>query len=133
MNCAAGQCAIRFKARAVNATISGGRLSGLLALQYASQMLRQGYADRLLTGAVEELCVQTAWAHRGLIQLGKRQAVPLGEGCAMFSLERTTPQHEGVAILALRYGRYSEPVDGPAGDLALDHAVEGALACIGEA
>jgi len=125
MNCAAGQCAIRFKARAVNATISGGRLSGLLALQYASQMLRRGYADRLLTGAVEELCEQTAWAHRGLIQLGKRQPVPLGEGCAMFALERTTPQREGADILALRYGRYSDPVQ--------DDAVDGALACIGEA
>jgi 3-oxoacyl-[acyl-carrier-protein] synthase II len=61
MNCAAGQCGIWFKARAVNATISGGRLSGLLAIKYAAQALRRGYADRLFTGAVEELCPQTAW------------------------------------------------------------------------
>lgn len=123
MNCAAGQCAIRFKARAVNATIAGGRLSGLLALQYASQMLRRGYADRLVTGAVEEMCAQTAWAHRSLIEQGKRRAVPLGEGCAMFSLE--TGLAAGAEIIALRYGRYS--------DTAFGNPVQGALDCIGEA
>lgn len=123
MNCAAGQCAIRFKARAVNATIAGGRLSGLLALQYASQMLRRGYADRLITGAVEEMCAQTAWAHRALIVQGKRSAVPLGEGCAMFSL--VSGHSGGAAIVALRYGRYSDPERG--------NTVKGTLDCIGEA
>ena len=111
MNCAAGQCAIRFKARCVNATISGGRLSGLLALKYASQMLRRRYAERLFTGSVEELCPQSAWAHRSLVQHGSRHALPLGEGGAMFSLERsdaalargTSP---AAHIVALQYGRW---------------------------
>lgn len=117
MNCAAGQCGIWFKARGLNATISGGRLSGLLAIKYAAQMLRRRYADTLLTGSVEELCPQTAWAHRSLIANGRRYAVPLGEGCAMFALERAadmtargeTPLAE---ILALQYGRCFDPLEG---------------------
>lgn len=121
MNCAAGQCAIRFKARSVNATISGGRLSGLLAIKYASQMLRRGYADRLFTGSVEELCPQSAWAHRALVQQGRRHAVPLGEGGAMFSLERVdTARARGAAVaahvLALQHGRWFDADNPGAGD-----------------
>lgn len=110
MNCAAGQCAIRFKARGVNATIAGGRLSGLLALQYASQILRRGYADCLLTGAVEEMSPQMAWAHRILSNNGKRYDVPLGEGCGMFVLEPAAAR--GFEIAALRYGNYCDPATG---------------------
>lgn len=132
MNCAAGQCAIRFKARSVNATISGGRLTGLLALKYASQMLRRRYAERLFTGSVEELCPQSAWAHRALVQQGRRHAVPLGEGGAMFSLERVeAARARGAAvaaeILALQYGRWFD-ADNPNADLAL----QGVLAGINE-
>lgn len=116
MNCAAGQCGIWFKARAVNATISGGRLSGLLALKYAAQTLRRGYADRLFTGAVEEMCPQTAWAHRQLIRQGRRHDVPVGEGCAMFELERTADvlargEQPTAEIMALQYGRYFDPLE----------------------
>lgn len=133
MNCAAGQCGIWFKARCINATISGGRLSGLLAIKYAAQMLRRHYADTLFTGSVEELCPQTAWAHRMLIEKGRRHAVPLGEGCAMFTLERAadmqargeTPLAE---IVALQYGRYFDPQDGGEAD-----QVEGISACLAEA
>jgi len=115
MNCAAGQCGIWFKARAVNATISGGRLSGLLALKYAAQTLRRGYADRLFTGAVEELCPQTAWAHQQLVEHGRRHPLPLGEGCAMFELERSADlrargQQPVADILALHYGRCFDPL-----------------------
>lgn len=116
MNCAAGQCGIWFKARSVNATISGGRLSGLLSVKYAAQMLRRKYADRLYAGGVEELCPQTAWAHRQLVRHGRRHPVPLGEGCAMFALERLADvsargEKPLAEVLALQYGRYFDPLD----------------------
>ncbi|WP_051377165.1 beta-ketoacyl synthase N-terminal-like domain-containing protein [Paraburkholderia dilworthii] len=135
MNCAAGQCGIRFKAQSVNATISGGRLSGLLAFKYASQMLRRGYVDMLITGSVEELCPQSAWAHRQLIAHGCRRDVPLGEGCSMFALAGPTVTQTLAStvsgsvsdILALQYGRYFDPL------AARATAVEGIQACIGDA
>ncbi|WP_345812295.1 beta-ketoacyl synthase N-terminal-like domain-containing protein [Paraburkholderia sp. PREW-6R] len=132
MNCAAGQCGIRFNARSVNATISGGRLSGLLAFRYASQMLRRGYVDLLITGSVEELCPQSAWAHRQLIAHDCRHDVPLGEGCSMFALARpdvarTLARGPVSDILALQYGRYFDPLgERPA-------AADGLQACIADA
>ncbi len=136
MNCAAGQCAIRFKARAVNATISGGRLSGLLALKYASQVLRRGYAQRLFTGSVEELCPQSAWAHRALVRHGSRHAVPLGEGVAMFALERADAARlRGVVpvaeILALQHGRwFDSDSDSNSGPGALQGVIDGITAAL---
>ena len=132
MNCAAGQCGIRFKAQSVNATISGGRLSGLLAFKYASQMLRRGYVDLLFTGSVEELCPQSAWAHRQLIDHACRHEVPIGEGCSMFALARPA-EAKALAvgpvseILALQYGRYFDTL------ATRSTAVNGVQACIEDA
>jgi 3-oxoacyl-[acyl-carrier-protein] synthase II len=133
MNCAAGQCGIWFKARSVNATISGGRLSGLLSIKYASLMLRRRYADTLFTGGVEEMCPQSAWAHATLVKQGRRHPVPLGEGCAMFALERTADmQARGetpvAQFLALQYGRYFDPFG-----TSNDDPVAGVIRCIDEA
>ncbi len=133
MNCAAGQCGIWFKARSVNATISGGRLSGLLSIKYASLMLRRRYADTLFTGAVEEMCPQNAWAHEMLVKHGRRHPVPLGEGCAMFALERLDDMaargEQPVAqLMALQYGRYFDPLV-----LQEQDSVAGVIRCIDEA
>lgn len=134
MNYAAGQCGIRFNARGVNATVSGGRLSGLLAFRYASQMLRRGYVDLLLAGSVEELCPQAAWVHRQLVHHGRRRLVPLGEGCAMFALARIgedktlAPAVPVADVVALQYGRYFN------GPLATDdEALTGINACVDQA
>lgn len=88
MNCASRQAAIWHKLKGVNSTISGGRLAGLLALRYSGLMIRLGYADAILTGSVEEFCEQTAWGfyHSGRIGLGIDTL--LGEGCAVFMLEK---------------------------------------------
>jgi 3-oxoacyl-[acyl-carrier-protein] synthase II len=86
MNCAAGQCAIWHKLKGINSTVCAGRLSGLLALRYASLMLRLGRASALVTGAVEEYCDFTAWAKQALAPSPQHPA--LGEGCAMFVLAR---------------------------------------------
>lgn len=130
MNCAAGQCAIWFKARGINATIAGGRLSGFMSLQYASMMLRQKYVDLLYAGAVEELCPQTAHAHQILTAAGHRMPVPQGEGCVMFALERGADLRErggasGTTLYALQCRRYFEPAE-----LNTAAAVEGVKQCV---
>ena len=86
MNCAAGHCAIWHKLRGINATISGGHASAVLALNYASLAIRRGYADTLLVGGVEEFCEQSAWGH---FRTGGTDGdnAP-GEGCAVFVVER---------------------------------------------
>ena len=87
MNCAAGQSAIWHKLRGVNATISGGHLSALLALKYASLTIRRGYSDVLLTGGVEEFCEPSAWAYWHTCQESGRKQRLLGEGCAVCVVE----------------------------------------------
>jgi 3-oxoacyl-[acyl-carrier-protein] synthase II len=86
MNCAAGQIAIRHKLHGVNATIAGGHLSGVQALRYARNALRQGHADRILVGGVEEFCAQSAWGWHLSGSLGTD--VPVGEGAAMLMVEQ---------------------------------------------
>jgi 3-oxoacyl-[acyl-carrier-protein] synthase II len=86
MNCAAGQVAIRLGLRGVNATIAGGTLAFLNALRYATNVISRGYADVMLTGAVEEYSPHRAWAaHLG------GAAVPAGEAAGVFVLTGTQP------------------------------------------
>jgi len=82
---AAGRAAIRTGLTGVNATVSGGPVAGLHALRYAGQALRNGHADRMLAGAVEELSPEAAWAwyHGKALAAG----TPLAEGCAVFTLD----------------------------------------------
>lgn len=81
MNCAAGQSAIRYGLKGVNSTIAGGSVAFLGALRYADNVLRLGYADAMLVGAVEEFTPHRAWLHR---RLG-RDGLP-GEAAAVFVL-----------------------------------------------
>ena len=55
MNNAAGRTAIWYGLRGPNSTIAAGHLTGLVALRYASRLIRLGYVDTLLVGAVEEV------------------------------------------------------------------------------
>jgi len=83
MNCAAGQAAIWYRLKGVNSTVAGGPLGFLGALRYGMNVLRRGYADAMLIGAVEEFTPHTAWAHY------LRHAVGLpGEAAAVFVVER---------------------------------------------
>ncbi|MEV6876069.1 beta-ketoacyl synthase N-terminal-like domain-containing protein [Amycolatopsis sp. NPDC051128] len=82
---AAGRAAIRTGLTGVNATVSGGPVAGLHAVRYAAQALRNGHADRMLAGAVEELSPEAAWAwHHGNALAAD---TPLAEGCAVFTLD----------------------------------------------
>ncbi|MFG2000944.1 beta-ketoacyl synthase N-terminal-like domain-containing protein [Spirillospora sp. NPDC048911] len=95
LNCAAAQCAIWHTLQGPNATISGGRATGLLALNYARRLHRSGRATgAVLCGATEELSAERSWLENA--------SSPLGEGCAMFRLERDGP---GLAeVLAVEFG-----------------------------
>ncbi|MEU1001538.1 beta-ketoacyl synthase N-terminal-like domain-containing protein [Streptomyces tibetensis] len=99
MNCAAGQIAIRHGLHGVNATIAGGHLSGVQSLKYARNALRQGHADRILVGGVEEFCAQSAWGWHLSGALGVD--VPVGEGAAMLMVEQeATAFDAGRPVLA---------------------------------
>uniref|UniRef100_A0AAU2V0L7 Uncharacterized protein n=1 Tax=Streptomyces sp. NBC_00003 TaxID=2903608 RepID=A0AAU2V0L7_9ACTN len=114
MNAAAGRTAIRHGLTGVNATVSGGPLAALHAFRYARNALLNGHAERLLTGAVEELSAQNAWAwHRsGALKPG----VPLGEGGAVFALQPRSSTDDGVRplarLLACDTG-FADPARGP--------------------
>ncbi|WP_049563494.1 beta-ketoacyl synthase N-terminal-like domain-containing protein [Nonomuraea sp. SBT364] len=83
MNRAAGQSAIWHGLKGPNATVAGGAATGLLALNYATRLLRRGRCKAVLCGAVEEYSEQRGWLawHAG------RREVPPGEGSAIFLLE----------------------------------------------
>ncbi|WP_328923729.1 hypothetical protein OG429_03240 [Streptomyces sp. NBC_00190] len=99
MNATAGRTAIRHGLTEANATVSGGPLASLHALRYARNTLVAGHAHRLLTGGVEELSPQSAWAwHRaGSLAAG----TALGEGAAVFSLRTAPDGATGESPLAL--------------------------------
>jgi 3-oxoacyl-[acyl-carrier-protein] synthase II len=99
MNCAAGQIAIRHGLHGVNATLAGGHLSALQAFRYARNALRQGHADRLLVGGVEEFCAQSAWGWHRSGALAAETAV--GEGAALLLVEPAdTARESGRPVLA---------------------------------
>ncbi|MEU4805218.1 beta-ketoacyl synthase N-terminal-like domain-containing protein [Actinosynnema sp. NPDC023587] len=126
MNRAAGQSAIWHKIKGPNTTIAGGALTGLLALSYATRLLRGGHCDRVLVGAAEEYSTQRAWLEwRG----GDGSAAPLGEGGAVFLLESehaaaTAGRPVLARPVATRFRGFPEP---GGADAALTTCVRSAL------
>lgn len=59
INAAAGQAALWHKLRGPNSTISTGTTSGLQALAYGYDLIRNGRVRAMLAGGVEELCYET--------------------------------------------------------------------------
>jgi 3-oxoacyl-[acyl-carrier-protein] synthase II len=80
INGPAGRTAVWHGLRGLNSTVSASRNTGLTALRYASRMIRRGYAETLLVGAVEEYSTPIATA----ADLLDDATGPLGEGCVMF-------------------------------------------------
>ncbi|MET8748576.1 beta-ketoacyl synthase N-terminal-like domain-containing protein [Streptomyces sp. NPDC004667] len=112
MNCPTGQSAIRHTLKGPNVTVSGGSATGLLALNYASRLLRGGHANALLAGAAEEFSVQRARLER-VADHGGAEADPLGEGAALFLLESGEAAREGgrrvlATVLGSRFRAFPE-------------------------
>jgi 3-oxoacyl-[acyl-carrier-protein] synthase II len=102
MNCCAGQIAIWNSLEGINVTVAGGQLSTLFAMRYARNALSQDSASRLLVGGVEELSAQTAQAWRSTEVLPSETAV--GEGCAVFMVERPNGRTGLASVLACEVG-----------------------------
>lgn len=116
INAAAGQAAIWHDLRGVNATVSGGTVSGVQAVAYACDLIRNGHAQALLAGGVDELCFESffGFAQAGLLYDpspgASAPAVPfdahrsgftLGEGACFLMLEEAgTAQARGAETLA---------------------------------
>ncbi|MFI1866459.1 beta-ketoacyl synthase N-terminal-like domain-containing protein [Streptomyces jumonjinensis] len=128
LNHCASQVAMRHSYTGLNASLAGGAISTLSALRFARSALLTGRADRLLTGGVEELNAQTAWAWQRSGALGEQAA--LGEGSAVFVLEAgggdaTAGMH--LAELTACEVAFTPLDEGP-------HAVAASLArCVGDA
>jgi 3-oxoacyl-[acyl-carrier-protein] synthase II len=106
MNRAAGQCAIWYQIQGPNATIAGGRLAGLLALNYARRLLGADRAKAVLCGSAEEYSNERAWLEfhtRG----GEEEPAVLGEGAGVLLLEpaeAVDADHVLAEVLAVESG-----------------------------
>lgn len=102
INAAAGQAAIWNKLRGVNSTICAGITSGLQAIAYAADLVREGHASAVLAGGVEEFCYEALYGffRAGLTCSGegaggsrpvpfdaRRNGIALAEGAALLVLE----------------------------------------------
>ncbi|MER6900370.1 beta-ketoacyl synthase N-terminal-like domain-containing protein, partial [Amycolatopsis sp. NPDC000740] len=85
MNRAAGQSAIWHGLKGPNATVSGGAPTGLLVLNYAARLLRNGRCERIVCGAAEEYSEQRGWLEWHAA--GRPEEQDVSEGCALFLLE----------------------------------------------
>ncbi|WP_405518736.1 beta-ketoacyl synthase N-terminal-like domain-containing protein [Streptomyces canus] len=131
MNRAAGQSAIWHTLRGPNTTVSGGALTGLLALSYAARLLRRRHCEAVLCGAVEEFSRERAWLeYRARSGGPHRQPVgPLGEGCALFLLESAgrARAYGRSALASLLGSRFIAFPDPEGADEAVARAVREAL------
>lgn len=96
MNAAAGHACLAFQIRGPLSTVSNGCTSGLTALGYAADLIRQGRADVMLAVGADEL---TPHLHLGYAELGlltgtrvqpydrARSGMALGTGAVAFVLE----------------------------------------------
>jgi len=100
INAAAGQTAIWHKLRGINSTIACGSTSGLMALGYATDLIRYGYQTAILAGGADEFCFES---FSGFEQAGLIYKVTEGAGFPVPFEERRTgfALSEGAALIML--------------------------------
>jgi 3-oxoacyl-(acyl-carrier-protein) synthase len=101
---------LHFGLQAFNTTLSNGPTSGLDAIYYASNAIRDGLAPIALAGGVEELTRMTFLFHNAMEDLATlpssfapfaEKGILLGEGCAVLVLEDEDHAHNrGANVLA---------------------------------
>jgi 3-oxoacyl-[acyl-carrier-protein] synthase II len=110
MNFAAGQCAIWHGVRGPNATICGSHATALLTLNYARRLQRNGHAQAVIWGAVEELSDERAAVESARTSVDGGRSP--GEGCVMFLLEsaETCPADRTAlaGVLAVEFGIWAD-------------------------
>lgn len=101
MNRAASASAIRHSLKGPNSTVAAGRLSGLVALEHARQLLADGRARRVLAGSAEEYSA----TRDHLTHAAYGSGLVLGEGCVMVLLESddTAMGEPLAAVLAVHH------------------------------
>jgi 3-oxoacyl-[acyl-carrier-protein] synthase II len=85
MNSAAARSASWYGLTGPNTTLAAGRLTGIAVLRYAGRLLRAGRASGVFAGAAEEHS-----GARALLERRTGNEAPLGEGCAVLFLSRST-------------------------------------------
>lgn len=122
MNCACGQCAIWHGLKGPNATVAGGRVAGLYAVNYARRLLAAGRARTVLCGAVEEYSAARSWMEHHTRPATQAAAV-LGEGSAVLLME---PGTDGAGVgRAGRGGAAAGPAEPLAEVLAVEFGAHG--------
>lgn len=127
INAPASQISIRFNIKGFNATISTGFAASLDAIDYAVNLMKLYDYDVVLSGGVEELCIQTflgfhkighlAGSRDGKSEVNcpfdkRRNGIVLGEGACILILEELEhAKKRGATIYAeiLGYGTSFDP------------------------
>ncbi len=123
-NAAAANVAITLKIQGVNLTVSQFELSVPIALQAAMDWLKNGAADTIIMGGVEEYCRPLGYCYQRLFGLhdgpmeplafSQQTAIP-GEGAAFLVLRRLEQCKQPLAVidsLKLGQGRAEIPQHG---------------------
>ncbi|MER6300849.1 beta-ketoacyl synthase N-terminal-like domain-containing protein [Kitasatospora sp. NPDC001539] len=128
LNHAAGATAIRHGLTGPNTTVAGGRVSGLLALNYARRLMGQGRATKYLVGSAEEFSAAHAWIEHAAVAPGD-PAPLLGEGCGLLVVEHAGTAHRPALAAVLAVETRVDVDDDPAA--AVTACVRRALARAG--
>jgi 3-oxoacyl-(acyl-carrier-protein) synthase len=106
---------LHFGLHAFNTILSNGPTSGLDAIHYASNAIRDGLAPIVLAGGVEELTRMTFLFHNAMEDLAllassfapfAEKGIILGEGCAVLVLEDEDHAHNRGANVLAEVGGY---------------------------
>lgn len=133
---------LQFGLQAFNTILSNGPTSGLDAIHYAAEAVRDGMAPIVLAGGVEELTRMTFLFHHAMEELAAKPSesagfgggVVLGEGCAVLVLEdEEHAQARGASVLGevAGYGSCFWPGDAEDRLEAAEFAMRSALSSAG--